>query len=93
VGRHAEVAPPLTHVRRIDVTTVLGPARPRAVANAAGSFGGGLVIDLGFGWTAPAVLGAVLAAAGLAVVAAAALGGRAHHVIAASAGSAGCGPR
>ena len=45
------------------------------VANAAGAFGGGLVIDLGFGWTSPAVLGAVLAAAGLAVIAAARLSG------------------
>jgi DHA1 family inner membrane transport protein len=39
------------------------------VANAAGAFGGGLVISAGLGWTSPALLGAGLAAAGLLVVA------------------------
>jgi len=39
------------------------------VANAAGAFGGGLVISVGLGWTSPALLGAGLAAAGLLVVA------------------------
>jgi DHA1 family inner membrane transport protein len=38
------------------------------VANAAGAFGGGLVIEAGLGWTSPALLGAGLAAAGLLVV-------------------------
>jgi DHA1 family inner membrane transport protein len=40
------------------------------VANAAGAFGGGLVISAGLGWTSPALLGAGLAVAGLLVVAA-----------------------
>jgi DHA1 family inner membrane transport protein len=37
------------------------------IANAAGAFVGGLVIEAGYGWTAPAVVGAALAAVGLAL--------------------------
>ena len=39
------------------------------VANALGAWLGGLVIAAGFGYTAPAVVGAVLSAAGLGVLA------------------------
>jgi DHA1 family inner membrane transport protein len=39
------------------------------VANALGAWLGGVVIAAGFGWTSPAVLGAVLSAAGLVVLA------------------------
>ena len=37
------------------------------LANASGAFVGGLVIEAGYGWTAPATVGAVMAAVGLAL--------------------------
>lgn len=46
------------------------------VANALGAFGGGVVIELGLGWTAPALLGAGLTAVGLAIAASGLLHGR-----------------
>ena len=38
------------------------------LANASGAFFGGLVIDAGYGWTSPALVGAAMAATGLAAV-------------------------
>ena len=53
------------------------------LANAMGAFLGGLVIAAGYGYTAPALVGAVLAIAGLGVLAVAVLVGRRQRVAAA----------
>jgi DHA1 family inner membrane transport protein len=74
IGTSGSISLPALQTRLMDVAgdaqglAAAGNHAALNIANAAGAFLGGLVLSAGFGYTAPAAVGALLAAGGLGVL-------------------------